>query len=170
MKSSFTHLQDIERNAPKRNIQETLQDSNFALWYLSKDSEAIYTISTVFCNASAKILEEQDVKPNRYSCLKSETIEVFKEYVSRNELPSIVIYLKYEADKEYATVKHQEADSIFCTALLYLKDTTTNWLHVDDVDLPEFFYPGDVFMDPRQEHGCTKCIRNELRQVFVLTI
>ena len=64
-----------------------------------------------------------------------------------------------------------KVDSIFCTALLYLKDITIGRLHVDNVDFPELFYPGEVvFMDPRQEHEVTKCIRKEVRQVLVFTL
>ena len=82
-------------------------------------------------------------------------------------MPSLITYLKYEADNEHGTVKRQDVDSIFCTALLYLKDTTTGRLHVYNVDLPELFYLCDVvFMDLRQEHEVTKCIRNEVRQVW----
>ena len=42
---------------------------------------------------------------------------------------------------------------------------------MDDVDLPELFYPGDfVFVDTQQEHQVTKCIRNKVSQVLVVTL
>ena len=101
----------------------------------------------------------------------SENMGVFKDFISKNKVPFIFTYLKYEPDKEHRNVKHQDVDSIFCTSLLYLKDKTTVWLHVDNVNLPELFYLGDVvFMDPRQEHEVTNCIPNEVRQVLVLTL
>ena len=45
-----THLENVETNEPKRNINETLEESNVAMWYLSKDSEAISKIISVLCN------------------------------------------------------------------------------------------------------------------------
>ena len=80
--SLSTHLQNVETNEPKRNINETLEESNVAMWYLSKDSKAASKTTSVHCNAFVNILGEQERKSIRDSRLKSETTVAFNEFVS----------------------------------------------------------------------------------------
>lgn len=164
-------LMETEKNGKKRNIEETLESSDVSMWYLDIDHQVIINLIGTICDAFVSFLETCESKSDRDLPLKRERIEVFKKFAGEKKVPSVVSYLKYEIGKEQGTVKHQDVDATFCTALLYISDTSTGRLHCENTDLPEIFNPGDVvFMNPRQLHEVTKCAREQVHQVLVFTI
>ena len=64
--------------------------------------------------------------------------------------------MKYDAHKVQGATNHQDVDSVFCSALVYIRDTYKGRLHVKNFDLQDILNPCDVvFMDPRQIHHFT---------------
>lgn len=90
----------------------------------------------------------------------------------KEKIPYLVSNPKYAVEKEHGCILHQDVDSVYCTAPLFIYDTSEGKLLVEGPNnLPELCYPGDVvFMKPRVAHkvGFTK--RKECRKVVVLTI
>ena len=108
---------------------------------------------------------------DKTKAVRDDTIQACNELVLKSRVPSSVSYLKYDANTMQGAVKHQDVDAVFCTALLYIQDTCTGRLHIENTDLLEFFLPGDVvFIDPRRIHEITKCARDHVRKVLVFTI
>ena len=158
-----------ELKMEKKNLGETLSDSNALMWYMNMSEATLQTVSTLLYNEYIRIVGVTGRAAD--SNLLDGVIEVIEDLVMKKEVPSVITYLKYEPDKVQGTSEHRDVDSIFCTALLILKDTSTGRLHIRNANLPEFFYPGDViFMDPSQVHWVTKCARDEVRKVLVFTM
>ena len=162
-------LDTTENKRVPRQMSETLENSRCSMWYLDKDSDIVSTISSFLCNKFPDIVNTTGTARN--VPLRTETIDTFRSFVEMNKLPSLVTYLKYEAEEEQGAPRHHDVDSVFCTALLYVKYTIQGGLQVEGVELPEKFEPGDVvFMDPRQIHDVETCVRGEERKVLVFTM
>ncbi len=169
LRSLIQVVGETESNFSMRNIRENLVDSDVAMWYLENNNDVIGQVCDLVSSAYKTCLHVSG-RGNQWA-KRTETIEIFEEFVSKSKIPSTVTYLKYEQGKIQGCVDHQDVDSIFCTGLLYLKDTTRGRLHVANHDLPEFFSPGDLLlMDPCQIHSVTKLARDEVRQVMVFTM
>lgn len=87
------------------------------------------------------------------SLKRKEAIQVLQDLIEEKRVPSLVCYLRYTTGEEHGAPWHDDVDGVFGIAIVFLQDTPIGRLHIERVNLPELFYPGDVvFTDPRQRH------------------
>ena len=122
-------------------MNETLLGSDAKLRFLDRTPENVRSVCDCIKNVLANIIQDESAK------------NALLEFVSNRRLPGLASYLFYESGHEQGRSEHQDVDSVFCTAFVFIKDSTKGRLHVRGYDLPEHFDTGDVLlMDSRVHH------------------
>ena len=93
-------------------MSETLVGLDAKIWLLDHTSENMRSVCDYTANALADIIQDESAK------------NLFLEFVSKRRLPDLVSYLVYDSGHEQGSSEHQDVDSVFCTALLFIKNST----------------------------------------------
>ena len=167
--SVIHYLEVAEKEQEKKNLGDTVPDSCSSMWYIDHKDPVVTDLSSAILEEYKRVMDNTGKKADiEY---RHEVKEVFIEFVEANKVPSLVTYLKYEANKVQGCIEHRDADSIFCTAILIVQESRVGNLHVKNHNLPETLQAGDVvFMDPRIIHWVEKSAREVDRKVVVFTI
>ena len=160
----------MEQERVKKNLRDTVPDSCSTMWYIEHEHPVIKDLSSPILEEYKRVMENTEKKADiEY---RHELKEIFSEFVETSKVPSLLTYLKYEANKVQGCIEHRDVDSIFCTAILIVQVTSVGNLHVKDHNLPETLRAGDiVFMGPRIIHWVEKSAREvDGKVVVVFTI
>lgn len=159
------HLNEVEETTIPRNFNETLtgaaMPSDNPLWYLNTSDAAVVRVCETVIRHFLDFQTDDEV---------SAALRKLKNDPNR-KLFSSVSYIKYPAGQLCGIDLHQDVQSVFFSCVLIIQDTTQGRLHIENVDLPETFYAGDViFMDPRVWHRIPHCVREGDRKVSVFNV
>ena len=130
-----------EEEELKRDIVETLTDSDVPMCCLDKDNQHLKEASVLLCKGHSRIVERGSDDKN--NAVRDQTIQACNELLEKTRVSSLVSCLKYEANIAQGAVKHQNLGTVFCTALLYIQDSYTGRLHIENTDLQEIFLTGE---------------------------
>lgn len=167
----FKCLQKVEQNEPKMNMSSTLEKSNAYMWFLEHEKGEFKDVCDIVNNEMKSLLFVKKGDTNNKAMLHSKTADVFAEFVEKKKIPSLVTYLRYDSAKLHGCGPHQDVDSVFATALLYLKDSDTGPLRVEKIVSIAKMTTGDViFMNPRVVHEVPFTLREQDRLVLVFTM